>query len=99
MSVKLVRLTTGEEILCTITNSSSDQYKRLVEPTYIMPQGEGKIALAPFMPYAKTEEFVDINKDCIMFIVEPVDELGNQYKEIHSKIMVPNNKLVKNIVQ
>lgn len=93
-TVKLVRLQTGEEILCTIGTAPSDDFIRICEPTYLMPQQNGNLGLAPFLPYAKAEKHIDVRKTAVMFTVEPVDELAEQYKQIHSKIAVPSQKII-----
>lgn len=90
--VKLIRLTSGEEILCTIKHEH--EHSLVMEnPTIIIPTQERSIGLAPWMPYAKTE-LVDISKSSIVFVIEPVEQLAEQYNSIHSRIITPNQRII-----
>ncbi len=91
--VKLVRITSGEEVLCTIIKDEAADYITIAQPTIIIPTQDRSIALAPWMPYAKTDT-MDISRSAIAFIIEPVEQLATQYNEIHSKILVPNQKII-----
>ena len=90
--VKLVRLTSGEEVLCTLVKEGADTIT-ITEPTVIIPTQERSIALAPWMPYAITDK-MEINRTSVAFIIEPVEQLAAQYNEIHSKIITPNQKII-----
>lgn len=89
--MKIVRLNSGEEILCTVTDDGDSL--AIYEPTIIIPTQERSIGLAPWMPYANTDKMT-IKKSFVAFIVDPVDQLKEQYRSIHSKIITPNQKLV-----
>ena len=90
--VKLIRLTSGEEILCTIKHEHENALV-MENPTIIIPTQERSIGLAPWMPYAKTE-LVEIAKSAIVFVIEPVDQLAEQYNSIHSRIITPNQRII-----
>jgi hypothetical protein len=74
----LLRLTTGEELVA----------KKLVNGNYahvacLLPNGQGGIAIMPWMPYVKgTQEAtgVSISQSVIVFEGEPVADLENEYK-------------------
>ena len=42
----------------------------------------------------KTELALEINKQFVMFVVDPVDELVDQVRSMNSGIVVPEQKLV-----
>lgn len=90
--VKLVRLTSGEEILCTFKSETPDGII-IEDATVIIPTQERNIGLAPWMPYAETDGMF-IKKDIIAFIIEPVKQLAEQFNSIHSKIVTPSQKIV-----
>jgi len=90
--VKLMRLNSGEEILCTII-SQDEKQARIEDPTVIIPTEDRNIGLAPWMPYAQTNGMV-IKTDYIAFTVEPHPQLAEQYRSIHSKIITPPTSIV-----
>ena len=79
MDLKLIRLVSGEEIICTLLDEV-DVYT-ITNGFVLIPGGEGKIAFMPFMPYTKgSDDGVSIPKQHILFITEPVEELAAQIK-------------------
>lgn len=91
-NVKLVRLHSGEELLCTLIAESSDGIT-IEDITVIIPTQDRNIGLAPWMPYAETDGMF-IKKDYVAFIIEPVEQLAEQYRSIHSRIITPTQKIV-----
>ena len=89
--VVIMRLNSGEEVLCTVERI--DGGWNVFDPTIIIPTPERNIGLAPWMPYAKTEKLT-IMDNAIAFFATPVEQLANQYKSIHSKIITPSQSIV-----
>ena len=78
--VKIVRLQTGEEIICKVADGSIEGTKCLKKPAIIIPVGQGKIGLSPWLPYAEIDsKGVEVKENNIMFIIDPVDEFLNEY--------------------
>ena len=77
--IKIVRLQSGEEIICKCTIDSKKGIVTLKKAAIIIPVGQGKIALAPFMQYADISDGLEIKDQHIMFIVDPIDEFANEY--------------------
>lgn len=90
--VKLVRLSSGEELLCAMKSETVDGIT-IEDVTVIIPTENRNIGLAPWMPYAETDGMF-IKKDYVAFIIDPVDQLAEQHRSIHSKILTPNQKIV-----
>lgn len=90
--IKLVRLHSGEEILCTITSMNRDNIV-IEDVTVIIPTEDRNIGLAPWMPYAQTNG-MSIKTDYVAFTVEPHPQLAEQYRSIHSKIITPPTSIV-----
>ena len=91
-NVKIVRMTSGEEILCTIVKEDANNIL-IEDPTIIIPTQDRNIGLAPWMPYADTAK-ISIKQTFVAFIVDPVEQLAEQYRSIHSKIITPNQRIV-----
>jgi|TARA_R100000008_G_scaffold83201_1_gene68324 hypothetical protein len=88
--VRVVRLQTGEEIICKLLDGSTDNTKLLKKPAIIIPVGQGKIGLSPWLPYAEISDGIEIKESHIMFITEPVEEFLNEYNTAFgSGLVVP----------
>ncbi len=87
MSVKLIRLTTGEEILAKCETTAVGFV--LKDPAIIVPVGQGKLGFAKWLPYAQTEKGVEIPSNFVMFHLDPDPELINQYTGMVTGLVVP----------
>ena len=86
MNHRIVRLASGEEILCDlIVNGDSYIMK---EPAIIIPAGDGNIGIARWLPYADNK-VVTVSKKFVVFVVEPVAQLDSNYNAMMSKIVLP----------
>ena len=88
--VKIVRLTSGEEIICKVVDGNTKDTKCLKKPAIIIPVGQGKIGLSPWIPYSEISDGIEVKDDNIMFITKPVDEFLNEYNTAFgSGLVVP----------
>ena len=87
--IKILRLTTGEEILCKA--EKTDNGWMVKKASLIIPTGQGAIGLMGWMPYTKAfETGIEIKEENVMFTSEPQEELLSEYKEIFgSGLIVP----------
>jgi len=87
--VKIVRFQSGEEIICKLTQE--DDTYTLKHPAIIIPAGEGRVALAPYLPYCELDNnSIEISSRFVMFVVDPVVEFKNQYNTAFgSGIVIP----------
>ena len=91
--VKIVRLTSGEEIICKVVDGNTKDTKCLKKPAIIIPVGEGRIGLSPWMPYAEVADGIEVNDVNIMFITKPVEEFLQEYNTAFgSGLIVPGAK-------
>ena len=92
--VKIIRLTSGEEVLCKA--EKTDTGWKANNPAIIVPAGQGAIGLMGWMPYTKAYEVgIDIKDEHIMFVNEPQEELYNEYNDAFgSGIIVPKTSPV-----
>ena len=83
--MKLVRLSSGEEIIGKVRESENSI---VIENGYsLIPAGEGKLGFMPFMAYTKAKDGILIDRKFVVFIVEPVDELVDQVRQMDSGIV------------
>ena len=78
-NIKLVRLTSGEEILVNVIHDMPMSIT-VTDPVLLIPD-KGKIGFMPYMSYCEIDNMV-IKKDHIMFNLEPTEDLKGQYKKM-----------------
>lgn len=86
--IKLVRLTTGEELLARCENTATGFIVR--DPMILVPMGQGKLGFAKWLPYANTDKGVEIASAYVMFTLDPDAELTTQYQSASSGLVLPN---------
>lgn len=99
MTISIVRLTSGEELICNVKEHDKDydSFYYLTDVAIIIPTRENSLALAPFLPYSMVSHSgINIKKDSVMFTVEPHADLLNRYQEIFSKIITPSSEIMMN---
>ena len=90
--MKLVRFSSGEEVIGKIEQNPNSI--TITDGYSLIPAGEGRIGFMPFMAYTKAKEGITIDNRFIMFIVDPVQELIDQVREMDSGLVVPEQKIV-----
>jgi hypothetical protein len=91
--IKLVKLITGEEVICDIT--VEETHALLKKPYKFMMTAEG-LGSIPLIPFSK-DEIYKISLNHIMIISEPEDDFLNAYNSQHgSGIVVAKNSILFN---
>ena len=105
MSVKIVRLITGEELIADVKGDAADDgwletYKipvNLDTPAILVPHqnketGQTSIQLVPWIPYVELTEGISINPASIMYIETPCIDLVNVYnQQFGSGLVIPTS--------
>jgi hypothetical protein len=96
--VKIMRLTTGEELICDttteVTSSRGTVYK-IRDIAILIPTESNSLGLAPFVPYSTASAYgVEIAEKDVMFVTDPIDDLKKQYQNMFSKLMTPDQNIV-----
>lgn len=94
MNIRLVVLTTGEQLLTTVTEQT-DTTVTITKPTIIIPTGKGELGLMPWLPYTNVETTgVTLKSTHVVCVVEPRTELANHYSSMFgSGIVVPDSSI------
>lgn len=95
--VKVIRMTTGEDVIAKI-DSGSGANITLNKPFVIIPQqmGPGKpvqLMMSLYNAFGKGDS-VEISKDKVVFMTEPKDEIRKSYEQNTSRILTPNKGLI-----
>lgn len=91
--IKIVRISTGEELLCTVDSSNKD-HLTLSDVAILIPTEANSLGLAPFMAYSDAKDGMEIPRSYVMFMVDPVETLKKQYQTMFSKIITNDSKLI-----
>lgn len=94
MTVKLLRLTTGEMLLADTTILHEQGVYQLKKPAWIAQVAKGEFALVPWLPLAK-EDQVTIAADKIIYCTEPETGILNEYSTAFGSGLVMPNSGVK----
>jgi len=96
--IKIMRLSTGEELICdttTETTSSRGTVYTIKDIAILIPTEQNSLGLAPFVPYSTAStKGIELAEKDVMFVTDPVDDLKNQYQNMFSKVMTPDQRIV-----
>lgn len=88
-NVMLFRIKSGEEVIAKIIDTAADGWT-IKNPAIIIPLGQGKLGLAPWLPYCTTDSFF-LPKDATLFTGELRKEMVNDYStNFGSGLVVPD---------
>jgi|TARA_B110000914_G_scaffold137989_1_gene120738 hypothetical protein len=87
--IRLIRLTSGEEILCELHEQRNRKITVVKDPILLIPN-EGQIGFMPYLPYTEIGIFgLTIKEEHIMFNVQPTDEMIDKYNSMTSAVVTP----------
>jgi len=88
----IVRLTTGEELLCDY-EVMDENHMGITNPYIILPTQDGSIQFMKYMAYA-VYTTLPVKTSDIMWILEPSAELNNKHNEMTGKIAIPKQDII-----
>ena len=93
MTVKLIRMWSGEDVIADITEESSDSIT-ITDPIVAVPsQKQGQIAFAPWSPLLQKDK-LEVTKKYIVYMADPQEDIIEQYNSMFGKISKPTKKLI-----
>jgi len=91
MSVCLIRMAAGEEIVADIIDESDDSIT-LCDPIVAVPTQNNQIGFAPWAPFVdKSQKEITISKRFVIYTAKVAEEIGAQYNTMFSKIITPSS--------
>ena len=91
--VKIVRLTSGEELIAKIDITGvGGTHITLNKPAILIPTGKDQLAFGQWLPYADIKDGIEIAMEYIVFVVDPMEEMAAQYEEAFGSGLVTPNK-------
>jgi len=94
MNIKLIKVSSGEDVVCNITEET-DEYVVIKNGITPIPNQNGTIGFIPFCPLEKRDgDGIKIQKSFIMYITEPADEISQQFERMlnPTAIATPDKK-------
>jgi hypothetical protein len=100
MDVKLIRMSTGEDLIAEVVDKTTHLVLKnpcivLLRPT---EEGAANISITHWVPYAAEKTF-ELNFDHIIFMIDPADDLLNNYKAVFSPLIVPKTQSIMTSVK
>jgi hypothetical protein len=93
MNVKLIRMSSGEDIICDLIEETDNQIT-ICDPIVAVPAGNGQIGFAPWSPLInKDVKELTINKKFVVYITETTDRMVQEYTSMFSNIITPSKQL------
>ena len=97
-NVKLLHLLNGEDILAEVTSVGNDT-TMITNPARIVmmpPQRPGEsvgVGMAPWLQFSDSKS-VELKNDHIMYQVNPIKEMLNNYQQMFAKIITPKTSIL-----
>ena len=93
MTVKLIRMWSGEDVIADITKEDTDSIT-FTDPIVAVPsQQQGQIAFAPWSPLLQKDK-LEVTKKYVVYMADPQDEIIEQYNSMFGKLSKPTKKLI-----
>ncbi len=93
MTVKLIRMWSGEDVIADITKEDTESIT-ITDPIVAVPsQTQGQIAFAPWSPLLQKDK-LEVTKKYLVYIGDPQPEIIEQYNSMFGKISKPTKKLI-----
>ena len=93
MTVKLIRMWSGEDVIADIVEENTDSVV-ITDPIVAVPsQQDGRIAFAPWSPLLQKDK-IEVTKKYIVYIGDPQEEIIEQFNKMFRKISKPTKKLI-----
>jgi len=86
--IQIVRLTSGEELIAKTEETKTTI--TLKKPAILIPAGKDQLAFGQWLPYADIKDGIEISKDYVVFVVDPMEEMVSKYEQAFgSGLVVP----------
>ena len=93
MTVKLIRMWSGEDVIADITKEDTDSIT-ITDPIVAVPsQKQGQIAFAPWSPLLQKDK-LEVTKKYVVYMANPQEEIIEQYNSMFGNISKPTKKLI-----
>ena len=93
MTVKLIRMWSGEDVIADIVEETTDSIV-ITDPIVAVPsQQQGQIGFAPWSPLLQKDK-LEVTKKYVVYEADPNPDIVEQYNTMYGKISQPTKKLI-----
>ena len=94
MTVKLIRMWSGEDVIADIVEESTDSIL-ITDPIVAVPSPQqGNIAFAPWSPLLAKGNGIEVTKKYVVYEADPQEDIVEQYNSMFGKLSTPTKKLI-----
>lgn len=95
MSVRLIRMAAGEEVVADIIEET-DTTITLCDPIVAVPTQNNQIGFAPWAPFVdKSQKEIVVSKQFVIYTANVAEEIATQYNTMFSKIITPSSPILR----
>lgn len=92
--VKLIRMSSGEDVVATIVKKESDTLS-IKDAIVAIPTSQGKIGFAPWSPLVSKENpTIPVSMNFVVYITEPDSGIVEQYGNMFGHIVTTSSKII-----
>ena len=92
MSVKLIRMSSGEDLVAEVIESSDDSIT-IRNAIVGIPTQQGTLTFVAWSPMiSKEDKDITISSKFVIYVAEAADEIVQQYEQMYSPIATPDKK-------
>ena len=92
METLIVRMKSGEDVLCNVVEKTDAGYK-IKDPMALIPTPDGRLAFIGWMPYADQTDGLFVPADFVWFVTKPDSQIANQYRSFKSGLVTPTKNV------
>ena len=93
MTVKLIRMWSGEDVIADIVEETTDSIV-ITDPIVAVPSPQqGNIAFAPWSPLLQKDK-LEVTKKYVVYMANPQEEIIELYNSMFGKLSTPTKKLL-----
>ncbi len=92
MIVKLIRLTSGEDVIAEVVNQT-DESITIQNGIVGVPSSQGTLSFVAWSPMlSKTEKEITVSNKFVIYVAEAAQEIVDQYAQMYSPLVTPEKK-------
>lgn len=92
MEVKLIRLTSGEDVIAEVIRQDDDSVT-IQNGIVGVPSQQGTLTFVAWSPMiSKNEKEISISRRFVVYIAEAAEEIVEQYEQMYSPLVTPEKK-------
>lgn len=94
MEVKLIRMSSGEDLVTTVV-TEDEKTITLRDSIVAIPTGTGSLGFAPWSPIiSKSQKDIQVNKSFVVYVAEVDEDVLTQYNKMFNRLITPPKKLI-----